>query len=93
MTVHSTSALSTRVIWPEPIETIWQVLLGNGQSLAGWKRPDLGLSERLFIGAVLNLPKERRRWGLVTWLADVLDVSRPTLYADWDNEAARIGIP
>ena len=57
MTVYSTSALSTRVIWPEPIETIWQVLPGNGQSLAGWKRPDLGLSERLFIGAVLNLPK------------------------------------
>ncbi len=81
MTVYSTSALSTSVIWPEPIEQIWQVLPGNGQSLPGWKRPDLGLSERLFIGAVLNLPKERRRWGLVTWLADMLDVSRPTLYA------------
>src|SRR3970040_380369 len=81
MTVYTTSALSTRVIWPEPIEQIWQVLPGHGQSSPDWKRPDVGLSERLFIGAVLNLPKERRRWGIVSWLADVLRVSRPSLYA------------
>lgn len=81
MTVYSTSALSTRVIWPEPIEQVWQNLPCRGQSLPGWKRPDLGLNERLFIGAVLNLPKERRRWGIVSWLANVLNVSRPTLYA------------
>jgi hypothetical protein len=81
MTVYTTSALSTRVIWPEPIEQIWQVLPSHAQSSLGRKRPDLGLSERLFIGAVLNLPKERRRWGLVTWLASVLNISRPSLYA------------
>jgi hypothetical protein len=81
MTVYSTSALSTRVIWSEPIEQIWQNLPHGGQSLPGWKRPDLGLSERLFIGAVLNLPKDRRRWGVVSWLANVLNISRPTLYA------------
>ena len=81
LTVYSTSALSTRVIWPEPIEPIWQVLPSSGETLPSWKRPDLGLSQRLFIGAVLNLPKEQRRWGLVSWLASVLRVSRPTLYA------------
>ncbi len=81
MTVYSTFPLSASVSWPEPIETIWQVLPSNNQNLPGWKRPDLGLSERLFIGAVLNLPRERRRWGIVSWLAGVLDVSRPTLYA------------
>jgi len=81
MTVYSTSALSTRVIWSEPIEQIWQNLPHGGQSLPGWKRPDLGLSERLFIGAVLNLPKDRRHWGVVSWLANVLNISRPTLYA------------
>jgi len=81
MTVYTISALPARVIWPEPIEQIWQVLPSHGQNLPGWKRPDLGLSERLFIGAVLNLPKERRRWGMVTWLAGMLNVSRPTLYA------------
>lgn len=81
MTVYSTFPLSASVSWPEPIETIWQVLPSNNQNFPGWKRPDLGLSERLFIGAVLNLPRERRRWGIVSWLAGVLDVSRPTLYA------------
>jgi hypothetical protein len=81
MTVYTNSALSTRVIWPEPIEQIWQEIPGYGESLPGWKRPELGLSERLFIAAVLNLPRERRRWGIVTWLSDVMDVSRPTLYA------------
>ena len=90
MTVYTTSALSTRVIWPEPIEQIWQVLPGHGQSSPGWKRPDVGLSERLFIGAVLNLPKERRRWGLVTWLASVLNLSRPSLYAI--GERTRAGL-
>ncbi len=75
MAVYTASALSTRVNWPEPIEQIWQVVPGHGPSSPSWKRPDLGLSERLFIGAVLNLPKERRRWGLVTWLASVLNLS------------------
>lgn len=90
MTVYSTSALSTRVLWAEPIEQVWQILPRGGQSLPGWKRPDLGLSERLFIGAVLNLPKERRRWGIVSWLANVLNVSRPTLYAI--GECTRAGL-
>ena len=80
MTVYANSSLSASGIWPNPIEPIWQVLPGNGQSLPGWKRPDLGLSERLFIGAVLNIPKERRPWGIVSQMADMLRVSRPTLY-------------
>ena len=81
MTVYSTSTLCARGIWPEPIEPIWQVMPKHSQSLSGWKRRDLGLSERLFIGAVLNLPKERRPWGIVSWLAEMLRISRPTLYA------------
>ena len=81
MTVYTNSALSTSVIWPDPIETIWQVLPGYSQSSPGWKRTDIGLSERLFIGAVLNLPQDRRCWGIITWLAEMLNVSRPTLYA------------
>jgi hypothetical protein len=81
MTVYTITQLPARVNWPEPIEQIWQVLPGNTQSLPGWKRPDLGLSERLFIASILNLPKDRRYWGIITWLSDVMDVSRPTLYA------------
>ena len=60
MTVYTIPQLPARVNWPEPIEQIWQVLPGNTQSLPGWKRSDLGLSERLFIAAILNLPKDRR---------------------------------
>jgi len=80
MTVYTTSSLSASVIWPGPIEPIWQVLPGYSQNLPGRKRADLGLSERLFIGAVLNIPKERRPWGIVSQLAEMLCVSRPTLY-------------
>ena len=81
MTVYTIPQLPARVNWPEPIEQIWQVLPGNTQSLPGWKRADLGLSERLFIASILNLPKDRRYWGIITWLSDVMNVSRPTLYA------------
>jgi len=90
MTVYTTSSLSARVIWPEPIEPIWQILPGYTQSLPGWKRTDIGLAERLFIGAVLNIPQEQRPWGIVSWLAGVLDTSRPTLYAI--GEWAKVGL-
>jgi len=53
----------------------------NGVSNPGWKRQDLGLSDRLFIGAVVNLPRHQREWGAVQWLADTFQTSRPTLYA------------
>ena len=89
MTVYSTSAFSARVSWPGLIEPIWQILPYQSQGLPGWKRKDLGLSERLFIGATLNLPKEQRPWGIVNWLAEALQVSRPTLYAigEWTKAA------
>ena len=74
MTVYTTSSLSARVIWPEPIEPIWQILPGYTQSLPGWKRTDIGLAERLFIGAVLNIPQEQRPWGIVSWLAGVFSI-------------------
>jgi len=80
LTVYSNSSLSTSVIWSDPIEPIWQVLPGGSQNLPGWKRADIGLSARLFIGAVLNIPKEQRPWGIVSWLADAFCTSRPTLY-------------
>jgi hypothetical protein len=48
--------------------------------LPGYKRPDLSLADRLFIGAVVNLPAERRPWGCLTWLAQAMATSRTTLY-------------
>ena len=81
MTVYTASAPHASVTWPEPIEPIWQMLPAANNGLPGYKRCDLGLSDRLFIGAVVNLPKAQRAWGCVTWLAEVFVTSRPTLYA------------
>ena len=65
-------------LWPEPMELIWQMQPGGWASASRWKRPDITLSDRAFIAAVVNLPQ--RPWGAITWLADVYDTSRQTLY-------------
>jgi hypothetical protein len=93
MTVYTNSAISASVTWQGLIEPIWQILPGYSLSLPSWKRTDIGLSERLFIGAVLNLPKEHRQWGVVSWLGETLEVSRPTLYAigEWARSALLLG--
>jgi hypothetical protein len=89
MTVYTNSAISASGTWQGLIEPVWQTLPSYSQSLPSWKRTDIGLSERLFIGAVLNLPKEHRQWGVVSWLGETLEVSRPTLYAigEWARSA------
>ena len=81
MTVYPTFPNSASSVWQAPIEPIWQQLPFNAYHNSGWKRPDLGLSDRLFIGGVVNLPKGKREWGVIQWLADVYQTSRPTLYA------------
>ena len=75
---HQTAAPAT--LWPEPIEMTWQMLPGRGKVGLRWKRPDITLSDRLFIGAVANIPRQQRPWGSITWLADVYGTSRETLY-------------
>ena len=67
-------------LWPEPMETTWQMLPGGWESGVAWKRPDITLSDRLFIGAVVNIPGEQRPWGSITWLAEVFHTSRETIY-------------
>ena len=67
-------------LWPQPMELIWQVLGSEAALISRWKRPDIGLPDRLFIGAVVNLPRERRPWGAITWLAEVYLTSRETIY-------------
>ena len=47
MPVYPTSPFSTGMTWPDPIEPIWQMLPGGGTRLTGWKRPDIGLCDRL----------------------------------------------
>ncbi len=81
MTVYTRSAASAYVTWPEPIESVWLLVSGDTTRLPGYKRSDLGLADRLFIGAVVNLPPARRPWGCITWLGQALATSRTTLYA------------
>ncbi len=83
MSVYTASASSASVLWPSPIEPIWQMLpvSGCGACLPGSKRPDLNVADRLFIAAGVNLPKDQRPWGCITWVADVFATSRPTVYA------------
>ena len=81
MTVYTPSAVPAYGTWPEPIESIWSLVSCDTTRLPGYKRPDLSLADRLFIGAVVNLPAEQRPWGCLTWLAQMLATSRTTLYA------------
>jgi len=81
MTVYTAPAAIANVTWPEPIESVWHLLGGPEPCPPGYKRRDLSVADRLFIGAVVNLPRERRPWGCLTWLADVFATSRVTLYA------------
>ena len=67
-------------LWPEPMELIWQMQPADWALVSRWKRPDITLSDRSFIAAVMNLPREQRPWGAITWLAEVYDTSRQTLY-------------
>lgn len=90
MTVYPVSAAAKSTAWPGLIEPIWQMLPAQEEHLPGYQRTDLGLSERLFISAVVNLRPEQRPWGSITWMADVFDTSRPTIYAI--GERGRMGM-
>ena len=69
----------TAYSWPDPIETIYQ-MLGQGSEFAS-KIPYLDLPMALFIGAVMNTPRDRRPWGIVTWMGEMFNISRPSLYS------------
>lgn len=68
------------ILWPEPMELIWQMQSVGWTPVSRWKRPDITLSDRAFIAAVVNLPRDQCPWGAKTWLADVYQTSRQTLY-------------
>lgn len=79
LSYQQTAAPAT--LWPEPMELIWQMQSGDGAVSPRWKRQDIVLPDRAFIGAVVNLPAEVRPWGAITWLADIYRTSRETIYA------------
>jgi hypothetical protein len=89
MTLYPQTA-STTVLWPEPMESIWQGLAGGGPTPLAPKLPHLSLADVLFIGAVMALPRQHRPWGAVTWIADVFRLSRVSVYALHDRLQAHL---
>ncbi|MBN1430540.1 MAG: hypothetical protein JXB07_19370 [Anaerolineae bacterium] len=66
--------------WPAKIEGILGGLgAGAGHILS--KVTHLSLAEELFIAAVAATKREHRPWGIISWVAEVFGVSRPTVYA------------
>jgi hypothetical protein len=79
LSYQQTAAPAT--LWPEPMELIWQMQPGVSQEMnPRWKRQNIRLPDRAFIGAVMNLPRAVRPWGAITWLASAYRTSRETLY-------------
>jgi len=68
-------------LWPEPIEIGYQLLGGGDGSALAPKLNHLGMADLLFMSSIMLLPRDRRPWGIATWLADVFAISRPTLYS------------
>jgi hypothetical protein len=71
----------TSVTWPEPLEATWQLLGGECACDLTPKLPHLGLADILFMTTIMNLPRQQRPWGIVTWMSEVFVLSRPALYA------------
>lgn len=69
------------VNWPEPLETTWQYLGGGKCREIAPKLPHLGLADILYMSTVMSIPGADRPWGVVTWMSEVFEVSRPGLYA------------
>lgn len=67
--------------WPEPLEIGYQLMGVGGGSVLAPELSHLGMADLLFMSSIMLLPGERRPWGIVTWLADVFAISRPTLYS------------
>ena len=84
----SVAASLTR--WPEPTESVWNMLDACGPCVPGSRLSHLTVAGQLFIAAVANILRPERPWGAITWLAETFNISRPTVYAL--GERARQGL-
>ena len=77
MTLYPQTASPT-VLWPEPMESVWQSLAGGGPTPLAPKLPHLSLADVLFIGAVILVLGYKL---LVAWVYGLLEtaaLSSPT---------------
>ena len=69
-------------------------LLGRGAiSGVAPKLPHLGWADVRFITLAMSLPKSRRPWGIVTWVAWTFRLSRPSVYALAQRVQERLSRP
>ncbi len=54
------------------------------------KVPYLTLPIALFIAAVVNTPRRERPWGIIIWIAQTFQISRPTVYAIGERVALQL---
>lgn len=79
MELYST-ATANAACWPGMIENGYQLLGGGKVTELAPKLPHLGVADVLFMTSIMSIPRERRPWGIVTWLSDTFLLSRPALY-------------
>jgi len=80
-------------LWPAPIEYVYQLLGGGDASAIAPKLPHLGLADVMFMSLIMSLPRERRPWGIVTWMADMFMLSRRGLYDLTERVQERLLLP
>jgi len=83
---YSSLAISPSA-WPEPMESVYQALPASVAAPSNARRPDISLADRLFMGAVVAIPRAER-YGMVTWVKDAFRISRKSVY----DIAARIHV-
>lgn len=79
MLVIQKSTMPSWVSWPEPIERACN-RAGTRSNNSRLVRPDISFSDRLLIASITNLPRYRRPWGIISWIADYYRTSRTTIY-------------
>lgn len=93
MSFYLETRRSDSYLWPEALESVSQ-LLGGGESTGlAPKMPHLTMPDVLFIALVMALPRGYRPWGIVTWMAVMFRMSRPSVYALSRRTHARLLAP
>ncbi len=74
------TAAPKSIRWPDPFESVFQAQTRRrGRRVPGARRPDIHEPMRWLIANAVALGDDRP-YGMISWLADVLDTSRETIY-------------
>ena len=81
---------TSSVIWPEPIETVYQSLSGGPGSRLTPKLPHLREWDALFLAGLVRMPRGSRPHGIITWASEAFRVSRTSIYALGERIEAKL---